>query len=396
MTVNRRRAPPHPLLLPGSQQRDPTPAFGKIATYSHRLPPLSARRRWSARKSSLRPQQQQQSPTASEQHSLTTTGTQSPRLTAPRTVPSPLTPAAQSAQLLRAIAVAEVGMRQPFRRAPRQREEATVRAVIVPPATDVTVDIQPATPRGDFPPTQEEEARPNHHQPATLHSILMLDDDDDDDDKEEEEDEGDEAVEIIRFEPQPAGESFHYLRPDLSGASGLSIHHFEAHGRSISSSSTETLVDFSKPVALDAVDARLPVLLPSSEVPQEPSLMMHNRSASAPTGPVQAPQHLAELFDPPPRAYLCPWELDAPPPAHHIEKHHHHRRRSDFENSTSREKPLPQPISAGSLKSIRCEGRWQRKHAVTAALVLLTVLILTDLVALNIRVWSLRDAYYDE
>ena len=187
MTVNRRRAPPHPLLLPGSQQRDPTPALGKIATYSHRLPPLSARRRWSARKSSLRPQQQQQqqSPTASEQHSLTTTGTRSPRLAAPRTVPSPLTPAAQSAQLLRAIAVAEVGMRQPFRRAPRQREEATVRAVIVPPATDVTVDIQPATPRGDFPPTQEEEARPNHHQPATLHSILMLDDDDDDDDKED-------------------------------------------------------------------------------------------------------------------------------------------------------------------------------------------------------------------
>lgn len=267
-----------------------------------------------------------------------------------------------------------------------------MRAVIVPPAADVTVDIQPATPRGDLPPTQEEGARPSQHQPASIHSILMLDDDDD---KEEGEEQArdDEAVNIIRFEPQPAGESFHYLRPDLSGASGLSIHHFKAHGRSISSRSTETLVDF-KPVALDGVDAPVPV--PSSKVPQDSGLMLHSRSASAPTGPVQPPGHLADLFEPPPRAYLCPWELEAPhppfPPAH-LEKSKSNCRDSDF---PSPEKPLPYPISAGSSRPTSGGGRWQRKHALTAALVLLTVLILTDLVALNIRVWSLRDAYYDE
>ena len=177
-----------------------------------------------------------------------TTGTRSPRLAVPPTVPSPLTPAAESAQLLRAIAVAEVGIRQPFRRPPRQREEATTRTVAIPSAEAVTVvDIQPATPRGGLSPTQEEEAHSSEStcQPASLHSILMLDDDDDDGEEQASE----EAVEIIRFEPQPAGAkgSFHYLRPDLSGASGLSIHHFEAHGRSVSSSSTETLVDFSKP-----------------------------------------------------------------------------------------------------------------------------------------------------
>ncbi|TKA58097.1 hypothetical protein B0A53_00499 [Rhodotorula sp. CCFEE 5036] len=323
-----------------------------------------------------------------------TTGTRSPRLAVPPTVPSPLTPAAESAQLLRAIAVAEVGIRQPFRRPPRQREEATTRTVAIPSAEAVTVvDIQPATPRGGLSPTQEEEAHSSEStcQPASLHSILMLDDDDDDGEEQASE----EAVEIIRFEPQPAGAkgSFHYLRPDLSGASGLSIHHFEAHGRSVSSSSTETLVDFSKPVQVVGVEARLPTLAGSKKPQEEPSLMMHSRSASAPTGPVQPPQHLAELFEPPPRSYLCPWELDAPPPfpPAHLEKANQHG--SDF---PSPEKPLPQPISAGSSKPTRCERRWQRKHAVTAALVLLTVLILTDLVALNVRVWSLRDAYYDE
>ena len=262
--------------------------------------------------------------------------------------------------------------------------------MVTPPAVEVTVDIQPATPRGGLPPTQEEEARPSqstsHHQPTSLHSILMLDEDDSDDVEGQARD--DEAVEIIRFEPQPAGESFLYLRPDLSGASGLSIHHFEAHGRSTSSSSTETLVDFSKPVQVDGVDAPLPL---PSKVPQEPSLV-HSRSASAPTGPVQPLQHFAELFKPPPRSYLCPWEVQGPFPPAHLEKHHHHHRRTDF---PSPEKPLPQPISAGSSKMNQYQG-WQRKHAVTAALVLLTVLILTDLVALNIRVWSLRDAYYDE
>lgn len=280
-------------------------------------------------------------------------------------------------------------MRQPFRRAPRQREEATARTVTIPPAADVTVDIQPATPRGDLPPTQEEGARPIQHQPASIHSILMLDDDNDDEEEGQEQG-GDEAVEIIRFEPQ-AAQSFLYLRPDLSGASGLSIHHFEAHGRSTSSSSTETLIDF-KPVHIDGVDATLPL---PSKVPQEPN-PSHCRSASAPTGPVEPrapPQHLAELFEPPPRSYLCPWELDAPPPFPPARHERADRRGSEF---ALPEKPLPQPISAGSSKPTRCEVRWQRKHAVTAALVLLTVLILTDLVALNIRVWSLRDAYYDE
>ncbi|GAA5958059.1 hypothetical protein JCM8115_001117 [Rhodotorula mucilaginosa] len=393
MTINRRRAPPHPLLLAGAQHRDPTPAFGKIATYSHRLP-LSARRRWSARRS-LRAHQD---PASNEQHSPTRTtgtmGTRSPRMAVPRTVSSPLTPAAESAQLIRAIAVAEVGIRQPFRRPPRQREEATTRTVAIPSAEAVTVDIQPATPRGGLPSTQEEEAQLSEstRQPASLHSILMLDDDDHHHHHGDEQ-ESEEAVEIIRFEPQPAGEYFHYLRPDLSGASGLSIHHFEAHGRSVSSSSSETLIECSKPVQAMGVEAPLPTLA-GSKVPQEPSLMMHSRSASAPTRPVQPPQHLAELFEPPPpRSYLCPWELDAPPPfpPAHLEKSI--RRGSDF---PSPEKPLPQPISAGSSKPTRCERRWRRKHAVTAALVLLTVLILTDLVALNVRVWSLRDAYYDE
>lgn len=327
-------------------------------------------------------------------------GTRSPRMAVPRTVSSPLTPAAESAQLIRAIAVAEVGIRQPFRRPPRQREEATTRTVAIPSAEAVTVvDIQPATPRGGLSPTQEEEAQSSEstRQPASLHSILMLDDDDDDDDHHHhhgDEQESEEAVEIIRFEPQPAGAagSFHYLRPDLSGASGLSIHHFEAHGRTVSSSSTETLVEV-KPVQVEGLDA--PVPLPGPQASR--TMHTHNRSASAPTGPLEArapPQHLAELFEPPPpRSYLCPWELDAPPPfpPAHLEKSI--RRGSDF---PSPEKPLPQPISAGSSKPTRCERRWRRKHAVTAALVLLTVLILTDLVALNVRVWSLRDAYYDE
>ncbi|GAA5864273.1 hypothetical protein JCM3774_001277 [Rhodotorula dairenensis] len=396
MTAHRRRGPPRPLLLAGSPHRDPSPAFGKIATYSHRLSP-TARRRWSIRRPAARAVKDA---SPSEQHHTLAMEPAVANTAMSSGGRSPLSPAAESAELLRTIAMAEVSLRNPFppRQPTRPALPQTERPATAAPApAEVTVDIQPATPRQVSPPCGR--ARPRNqaglstaakqsHRATSIHSVLSItelgdlsngryvnDEGDDDDDDEEEED----AVEVIRFEAHP-GRSL-YLRPDLTGASGLSIQNFEPHGRSNSSSSTETLVEL-KPVLLEAVAAE-------SKPPG--TGFAHLRSTSAPTEFVQPhapPPHLVDCYEVP-RSYICPWEAEAPFALKPAEEPH-----LQLTDYASREKPLPPPATASTFPT-HCSD-WRRKHAVTAALVLLSVLILTDLIVLNIRVWSLRDAYYDE
>ncbi|GAA5983880.1 hypothetical protein JCM10908_005960 [Rhodotorula pacifica] len=402
----RRAPPPQPLRLPNSQQsRDPTPAFGKIATYSYRLPPTT-RRRWSMRRS-LRAAHKD---AHSHQHAhKTNTECITPVLAVPPATSASInrshsmlaqSPGAESAELLRAVALAEVGIRYPFRaRQPAPPASAATRSPVADVEEQeedegmVKVDIHPATPQLPCP-AIEATSRPRDQsglcadkqsrRTASLHSVLSLAEEGGDEASNDNDNDND-AVEVIRIDSHQ-GESF-YLKPDLTGASGLSIAQFEAHGRSHSSSSTETLVD-ARPLHLD---------------PTPPTLQQyHVRAKSAPTESssrtLHAPrrQKLEELFEVP-RSYLCPWEeINAPPSPRH------YRNASTAIKEKEKEKPLPLPATAASpeLTSTttrrRQRGEWQRNHAVTAALVLLTVLILTDLVALNIRVWSLRDAYYDE
>lgn len=401
MTAHRRRAPPRPLLLAGSQHRDPSPAFGKIATYSHRLSPTS-RRRWSVRRSAACAVKGTSLPT--EPHNALTPGPASagvPIAAPTRGGASPLSPMAESAELLRTIAMAEVALRHPFQPVQSTRPAATQTEVAAAAtlAAQVTLDIQPATPQQISPPCGR--ARPRaqaglsieakqSHRATSIHSVLSITElgdlsaDPDADDDDEDANEGEEgAVEVIRFEAHP-GRSL-YLRPDLTGASSLSIHQFEPHGRSHSSSSTETLVE-AKPALLDAgVANRAASPKPAG------TAFAHIRSASAPNEVVQPrapPPHLVECYEVP-RSYICPWEVEAPFAPAHVQQNP-----LQVTHYAASEKPLPAPATTST--SLTRSGKWRRKHAVTAALVLLSVLILTDLIALNIRVWSLRDAYYDE
>ncbi|POY75101.1 hypothetical protein BMF94_1731 [Rhodotorula taiwanensis] len=356
-----RRPPPHPLRLTNSATAElHAPAFGKIPTYSYRLPHTS-RRRWSAKKSS------RQSPTTpetnrgirvasnTERASSTAVPLRSPRSPRIRTPRS-----ADPTEILHAIALAEVSLRGPF----RQRSTIHARPVAARTQNTVSMMVQPATPQESFSTAEGAVLEPSvaavnsettlkrPRRNASAPSIISF---------AEAALQGDDAIEVVRSAVD-ASRPDSYQPPDMTGLSGLSIAQFDVHGRSHSSSSTETLVEpgwckAPKQVPID--------LKPGRGTQASPTVAL---------SPGDCRIRVADV----PKSYLCPWEEQPPP--------------------VIDERSLPPPVLATTSAFIRPvgAGRWRRKHFVTAALVVLTVLVFADLVALNARVWSTRDAYYDE
>ncbi|BGP55861.1 hypothetical protein JCM8202_002670 [Rhodotorula sphaerocarpa] len=360
-----RRPPPQPLRLAGSKHHDPSPAFGKIATYSHRLPP-TARRRWSSRRFAR--QSAGIAPSASEKGQAKPESPLRPEQTAgpvPAIAEDAPPPSADPTELLRAVALAEVGIREPFRRQSSSRDAA--------PAPAIAMTVQPATPQvpDEAGVVAGMQAVKRSRRTASIHSVLG---DAGADARSVAGAEGD-VVEMVRLEEVPAARTF-YRQPDLSGSSNLSLAQFEPHGRSYSASSTDTLVDPAgpRPERLDSLGKVDPagegLSKQQSRVREESTCVLIEDARKDGPGA--------------PRSYLCPREDDLPPlPPLPI-------------------KSLPMPVGAVPTHSDPTSRRaskrpgWHRRHLVTGVLVLLIVLLVADLVALNLRVWSLRDAYYDE
>ncbi|BGP08532.1 hypothetical protein OF846_002874 [Rhodotorula toruloides] len=224
-----------------------------------------------------------------------------------------------------------------------------------------------------------------------------------------------------------------YLRPDLSGKSNLtldqlprtvSLEDLVIHEVGKSDNEEDTLA--SSTVAAEDVNHR-PISLthaaPSTDLPTRTSSLSRSSSLvplagqnipppryqSRPTPPSSLPPRASHPSPPssrPPRSeteaerfkrlYLCPWEGSSPKAL---------LRRSGREDApgsmqekeVANEKGLPFHVGCDIQHQGTRRTKQERKRlALKIGLGLLVLALFVDLIALNVRVWSLRDAYYDE
>ncbi|BGP02439.1 hypothetical protein JCM10021v2_006154 [Rhodotorula toruloides] len=224
-----------------------------------------------------------------------------------------------------------------------------------------------------------------------------------------------------------------YLRPDLSGKSNLtldqlprtvSLENLGIREAGRSDNEEETLA--SSTAAAEDVNHRSSSLIhaaPSTDLPTRTSSLSRSSSLiplagqnipppryqSRPTPPSSLPprpshpsppssrprlnETEAERFK---RLYLCPWEGSSP------KSLLRRSGREDIAKSTQEkdvdhEKGLPFHVAREVEHQDTRRTTQQRKRlALKIGLGLLVLALFVDLIALNVRVWSLRDAYYDE
>lgn len=222
-----------------------------------------------------------------------------------------------------------------------------------------------------------------------------------------------------------------YLRPDLSGRSNLTLDQLPRnvsledlvvyHAGEVGNGE-ETLV--SSTVAAEDVDHHSEPFIqakPSTSVPTRTSSLSRSSSLvpiapqhiapplyqSRPTPPSSLPPRPSHPSPPETRSqpneteaerfkrlYLCPWEGSSPKSS---------LRRGGREAAVQvREEQDPEkglPFHIGrdvGIDKTRSRSRRRKRLALRIGLGLLVVALFVDLIALNVRVWSLRDAYYDE
>ncbi|TNY23582.1 hypothetical protein DMC30DRAFT_11385 [Rhodotorula diobovata] len=367
-----RKCPPHPIRVAGRQARTTTaPAFGKVPTFSHRLPPPRK-----PRTSSLPP-----SATDKQAYEMSD---------------EELSDSSDVDGRLEAIAAAQVS----------SRAVARLRAR---PTPLVAVDVHPATPTPKAPAAVEpaaDQAPIRLADPSTLRTL-----------KQSRRTASIYSVSssgaVVGMGVSAQGQQRHqvYLRPDLSGHSGLSLD--QVSRTATCDALTEDLAVVSatahQPVDVvpDAVVVQMHHLASSSSLGPPPSCDYPSASSAHPAPPL-IPLHTTTSYALPPsypsvavprtaqrretpserlkRLYLCPWEAISPRSA----------RRAPVNSPVVGEKTLPlDKVVVGAREDAAGLSPTSRRLVVAAG-VILTVVLLVDLVVLNIRVFSMRDAYYDE
>ena len=367
-----RKAPPQPIRVSGRQARTTTaPAFGRIPTFSHRLP--------------------------ASQHPSTST----PSFVARERGDDPgedQSGASDDDDELGAIAAAQVSQRAMVRL--RARPAAAV-VDIQPP----TPDVLPARAAAAAPGAVGPPARPRPAGPSSLSSLKQTR-------RTASVYSASSSAGVVGMAPSGEGQQRQqvYLRPDLSGCSGLSLDQLSR------TATCEALVD--RPSSDDAAPRRVgkaasaSVVVqmhqlastsslalappPTADYPSQPhlsSLPLHASSNALPPSypSVAVPRAAAERRETPAerlkRLYLCPWEALSPRSA----------RRQALASPAYSEKPGA--LDSGNVVAQRSAAdgfsRTKRRVLVAGAVILAAVL-LVDLVVLNIRIFSIRDAYYDE
>ncbi|BGP48651.1 hypothetical protein JCM10450v2_004527 [Rhodotorula kratochvilovae] len=194
-----------------------------------------------------------------------------------------------------------------------------------------------------------------------------------------------------------------YLRPDLSGHSGLSLAQLPPSAGSsvealVGSGSTSSRAS-SRAATEDAPRAHIAVAMyptpstsslslappPSADYPSH--LLPLARAPSHALPPYQhAPQQRETPAQRLRRLYLCPWEGSSP--------------RSARATSAAAAAATHEGEKALSLDCRVEDGadaaRRRKRLILRGAAALVVLLLLVDLVVLNVRVFSMRDAYYDE
>ncbi|GAA5843614.1 hypothetical protein JCM9279_000808 [Rhodotorula babjevae] len=365
-----RKAPPRPIRVSGRQARTTTsPAFGQIPTFSHRLP---TRKRTSTR------------PAASTTHDGDESAVEDD--------------VSDDDAELEAIAAAQVSQRAMARL--RARPAAAV-VDVQPPTPDVAQVCAASPALSALAPT----AQPRPAGPSSLASLKQTR-------RTASVYSASSSIGVVGMAPSVQGQQRQpvYLRPDLSGCSGLSLDQLSR------TATCEALVD---EVTSDAAAPRrvrqaapASVLVqmhqlastsslalgppPSSDFPSHAhlaSLPLHSSTHTLPPSypSVAVPRAAAERRETPAerlkRLYLCPWEALSPRSA----------RRQALASPAYSEKAGPLDSSVVVAQRPAAEGFSRTKRRlVVAGAVILAVVLLVDLVILNIRIFSIRDAYYDE
>ncbi|GAA5945157.1 hypothetical protein JCM3775_004874 [Rhodotorula graminis] len=368
-----RKAPPQPIHVSGRQARTTTsPAFGRIPTFSHRLP---ARKRMST--TTAGPVVSYERDEGSDEEQSDASGVDSE---------------------LEAIAAAQVSQRAMARL--RTRPVAAV-VDIQPPTPDVEPVGLAAAARGVAAPV----ARPHLAGSSSLVSLKQSR-------RTASIYSASSSVGVVGMASSVHGQQRQpvYLRPDLSGHSGLSLDQLShtaacealvdgpareeaAPRRAPKTASASVVVQMHQLASTSSLALAPP---PSSDYPSQPhlsSLPFHSSKPSLPPSypSVAVPRAAAERRETPAerlkRLYLCPWEALSPRSA----------RRLALASPAYSEKAGPLDAGAVVAQRSAADGFSRTKRRlVVAGAVILAVVLLVDLVVLNIRIFSMRDAYYDE
>ncbi|GAA5896837.1 hypothetical protein JCM8208_007104 [Rhodotorula glutinis] len=364
-----RKAPPQPIRVSGRQARTTTsPAFGRIPTFSHRLP----RKRVSTTCTATMPMHERDEGSDDEQSDASDVDGE-----------------------LEAIAAAQVSQRAMARL--RTRPPAAV-VDIQPPTPDVEHVVLAAAAPGVVAPV----ARPRLAGPSSLASLKQSR-------RTASIYSASSSVGVVGMAPSVHGQPRQqvYLRPDLSGHSGLSLDQLSREA------TCEALVDglmsddtarrrgaeASVVVQMHQLPSTSSLALgppPSSDSPPQShlfSLPLHSSTHTLPPSypSVAIPRAAVEPRETPAerlkRLYLCPWEALSPRSA----------RRQALASPAYSEKAGPLDTGAVVAQRSAADGfsRTKRRFVVAGA-VILAVVLLVDLAVLNIRTFSMRDAYYDE